>query len=304
MENFIEEYGHRSVYETEMANPRWREDPSFILEQVRLLLNCGSVKDPRQGAQAVRGGAEQRLGSLRWPTRKFLAWLAVKARATSAMREAAKGALLILVDHFRRLTLEVGGRLVAAGLLEKSADVFHLAVSDLEAYLRGEWDGRGATALAADRQAQRERWLQECAPDVIILTADGQPAELPDSWTDRPKDKAPITPMSLHGQILRGVSASGGKATGVARVIRHPAEGLRLKIGEVLVAPSTDPGWTPLFLRASAVVMEVGGYLSHGAIVAREYGLPAVVNLPGLLSKVQDGQRLIVDGDQGLVICE
>jgi len=69
----------------------------------------------------------------------------------------------------------------------------------------------------------------------------------------------------------------------------------------VLVAPSTDPGWTPLFLRASAVVMEVGGYLSHGAIVAREYGIPAVVNLPGLLSSVKDGQRLVVDGDAGTI---
>ena len=72
----------------------------------------------------------------------------------------------------------------------------------------------------------------------------------------------------------------------------------------MLVAPSTDPGWTPLFLRASAVVMEVGGYLSHGAIVAREYGIPAVVNIPGLLTAIHDGDRLVVDGDRGRVIRE
>jgi pyruvate,water dikinase len=77
-----------------------------------------------------------------------------------------------------------------------------------------------------------------------------------------------------------------------------------LQNGEVLVAPSTDPGWTPLFLRASAVVMETGGYLSHGAIVAREYGIPAVVNIPGLLDRVRDGQHLLVDGDAGKVILD
>jgi pyruvate,water dikinase len=87
----------------------------------------------------------------------------------------------------------------------------------------------------------------------------------------------------------------------VARTIRHPHEGTRLAPGEILVAPSTDPGWTPLFVRASAVVMETGGYLSHGAIVAREYGLPAVVNIPDILSHIKDGETLMVDGDAATV---
>ena len=98
-----------------------------------------------------------------------------------------------------------------------------------------------------------------------------------------------------------GIAASPGHARAVARVLMHPGEGGRLQPGEILVAPSTDPGWTPLFLRASALVAEVGGYLSHGAIVAREYGLPAVVNIPGLLDVVRDGEVLEVDGDVGKV---
>jgi phosphoenolpyruvate synthase/pyruvate phosphate dikinase len=85
---------------------------------------------------------------------------------------------------------------------------------------------------------------------------------------------------------LRGIVASPGRAMGQARVIRHPASSSQLQPGEILVAPSTDPGWTPLFLRAATVVMKVGGYQSHGAIVAREYGIPAVVNIPGLLESV------------------
>src|SRR4030095_4516615 len=96
---------------------------------------------------------------------------------------------------------------------------------------------------------------------------------------------------------------AAGRASGVARPILHPDEGGRLRHGEVLFAPSTAPGGTPLFLRASAVVMEVGGYLSHGAIVAREYGLPAVVNVPGLFTEVADGDLLVVDGSTGVVEC-
>ena len=83
--------------------------------------------------------------------------------------------------------------------------------------------------------------------------------------------------------------------------MHHPHDGERLQQGDVLVAPSTDPGWTPLFLRASAIVMESGGYLSHGAIVAREFGLPAVVNVPGILSDISDGEAIRVDGDAALV---
>jgi pyruvate,water dikinase len=112
----------------------------------------------------------------------------------------------------------------------------------------------------------------------------------------------PYAPSAaFDGQVWHGIGVSSGQATAVARVIRHPEEGLRLGHGEILLAPSTDPGWTPLFLRASAVVMETGGYLSHGAIVAREYGLPAVVNLPGIFDHIKDGDRLTVDGDAATV---
>ena len=89
--------------------------------------------------------------------------------------------------------------------------------------------------------------------------------------------------------------------SGTARLIRIPEEGYRLKPGDVLVAPSTDPAWTPLFLNVSAIVMETGGYLSHGSIVAREYGIPAVVNIPGLFNAIKEGDVVEVDGNGGAV---
>jgi pyruvate,water dikinase len=97
------------------------------------------------------------------------------------------------------------------------------------------------------------------------------------------------------------VAVGAGVARGIARVIHHPLDGRRLQKGDILVAPSTDPAWTPLFLKAAGLVMETGGYLSHGAIVAREFAIPAVVNLPGVLARVRDGDLLEVDGRCGQV---
>jgi len=107
-----------------------------------------------------------------------------------------------------------------------------------------------------------------------------------------------------EGEVWSGIGAAPGRARGRARIIQHPSQAHTLQAGEVLVAPSTDPGWTPLFLRASAIVMASGGYLSHGAIVAREYGIPAVVNLTGILSELRRGDLLMVDGDAGRVVGE
>jgi pyruvate,water dikinase len=99
-----------------------------------------------------------------------------------------------------------------------------------------------------------------------------------------------------------GIAVSPGTATGAARILYTPTDAARLQQGDVLVAPSTDPGWTPLFLRASAIVVETGGFLSHGAIVAREYGIPAVANIPGILNALRDGESITVDGSRGCVV--
>lgn len=298
LERFLEEFGHRAVYEGEIANPRWNEDPTYLLEQVRDLLESGRTHSPREMARAARAAGEAELTRLPWYVRPLVRWLARKAQEGAALREAAKSAFASIAEPGRRDFLEMGHRLVAAGKLDDPADVFHLAWADLEMYLRGEWDGTGARTLVADRKTRDAAWLAGEPEDVYILDAEGRPAAMPG---ERETVVAAPVIRAGDGNLLAGIGVAAGRATGVARVIRHPGEGHLLQEGDVLVAPSTDPGWTPLFLRASAVIMEVGGYLSHGAIVAREYGLPAVVNIPGLLSTVRTGQRLVVDGDAGTV---
>ena len=127
--------------------------------------------------------------------------------------------------------------------------------------------------------------------------------EVPDIIVDDAPQVAPSqVSIALDGNLVGiGIGAAAGKASGIARIINHPSEGQRLNVGDVLVAATTDPGWTPLFIKASAIIVESGGYLSHGAIVAREYGIPAVINVPNAMSMITDGMRVLVDGDEGKV---
>jgi pyruvate,water dikinase len=160
----------------------------------------------------------------------------------------------------------------------------------LNCWLRGYWDGAGARELVQDRILRCQSWLAETAPDLITEAPDGRLAV----------SAEPAVPVSDSG-AWSGIAVSSGTATGIARIVRTPTDASRLQQGDVLVAPSTDPGWTPLFLRASAIVMETGGFLSHGAIVAREYGIPAVGNIPGILNMLHDGEPISVNGSTGRV---
>jgi pyruvate,water dikinase len=299
MEAFLAEFGHRGIYEIDMANPRWSEDPTYLLEQVRSMLAAGAGGLDRRTARARRAAAEAELAKCPWWLRPLLRRVVFRARVAAAQRENGKSTLVALLWPMRIAALEVARRLMEQGRLVTPEDVFTLTWSDLLSYLHGEWDGAGAADLVADRKAVIERWRTQNPPDAFVVDAFGREAEMPKSPAAPAAPTAPAP--AVDGRVLTGTAASAGRATGKARIIRHPDEGARLLAGEVLVAPSTDPGWTPLFLRASAVVMEVGGYLSHGAIVAREYGIPAVVNVPKLLEKVTDGARLVVDGDAGRV---
>jgi pyruvate,water dikinase len=191
----------------------------------------------------------------------------------------------------RRITLEIGRRLVAEGKLDAPEQALHFASSDLECWLRGYWDGAGARELARDRGLRRESWLAETAPDLVTEEPDGRMAVAAQPMASLPESGA-----------WSGIAVSPGTATGAARILYTPADAARLQQGDILVASSTDPGWTPLFLRASAIVVETGGFLSHGAIVAREYGIPAVANIPGILNALRDGESITVDGSRGCVV--
>lgn len=285
---FLAEYGHRAVYEGDIMNPRWYEDPTYLLDFIRSMIGQADTAALRSQQQKQAAQAWQEVeAKVPWTKRAIIKWWLNQAIHGVRFRERAKSELVRGADSLRYSVVEVGRRLVERGILNSPEDAFYCSRADMFSILNGDWDGTGLGQLAADRKARKEELATLTPPDVIIDGVEQCAAELP----------------AVDGEALVGLGVATGRAKGVARHVRHPHEGGRLGKGEVLVAPSTDPGWTPMFLKASAVVMETGGYLSHGAIVAREYGVPAVVNIPGVMKIVQDGQEIVVDGDEGKIYC-
>ncbi|VVB56390.1 Phosphoenolpyruvate synthase [uncultured archaeon] len=286
-EEFLKDFGHRGIYETDLINPRWREDPGYLLENVRAELLSPKYADLRTAQAEKRKVAELEIEKkLKWSFRriKISIW-ARQARKGAEMREMARSVLIKSNESSRLVLQDIGRRLVDRGILYEKTDVYHCTLPEIIDILAGHWDGTGLRILVEDRKRIRAELSELEPPDVII-------DEVPQPLTQQ---------QQAHSTVLSGLGVAAGRASGSARLIRHPRENSKLLAGDVLVAPSTDPGWTPMFLRAKAVVMEVGGYLSHGAIVAREYGIPAVVNVPGVMKAIKDGEQLTVDGDEGKV---
>ena len=166
-------------------------------------------------------------------------------------------------------------------------------------------------ALVAERRRAYEYWFDIVPPEVI--GPDGQPVvdrtAAPSTWLPSGYGEPGRTAVlgtnredEPPGAVLQGIPASGGQVRGTARIIRNPREATRLQAGDILVTRSTDPGWTPVFSLLGGLVLEVGGQLSHGAIVAREYGVPAVVNVHDATRRIPDGQTITVDGTAGRVL--
>jgi pyruvate,water dikinase len=194
-------------------------------------------------------------------------------------RERTKAAVLALGGELRRVHLELGGRLVTRGLLGVSSDVDLLSSAELRSSLDG-------AAVPTAVLARRRRWLER-------YDAEGP---LPIRFTGQPQRQVARVP---EGRRLEGWATSAGSSRGLAQVVHGPTE--HLEPGRVLVAEATDASWAPLFVGAAGIVLERGGPLSHAAILARELGVPAVLNVAGATRRL-DGHEVAVDGDAGIVV--
>jgi pyruvate,water dikinase len=190
--------------------------------------------------------------------------------------------MVLVLAAVRRELAEVGTELARQGTIETAADVFFLELAEVRQAAGGQ-DLR--SVIDERRQAYQAELRRRHVPNVLL--SDGTEPET--------RFAAPATSAGLAG-----TPASAGTVTGIARVILDPV-GAHLEPGEILVAPSTDPGWTPLFLTAGGLVMEMGGANSHGAVVAREYGIPAVVGVPEATGRIVTGQWITVDGVAGTI---
>ncbi|MGE0712130.1 MAG: PEP/pyruvate-binding domain-containing protein [Planctomycetota bacterium] len=302
---FLARHGHRCEKEAELLEPRWADDPRpvrEVLERYVAAVEAGGLIDLRrreaelsERARELAREVTRRLGRASWlervlPLRRLtFGYLLREARRYAPYRENLKDQALRALHLLRGVYLELGRRLAARGLLERAEDAFFLEVAPLEAALaRGACPAELRARVVAARAA-RELDLGRPAPTHVIEVP-GRPAR--ELWADE-----------ARASLLEGVGVSSGRVVGVARVLHSMDEAARLAPGEVLVARVINAAWTPLFHLAGAIVAEVGGVLSHGAIVAREYGIPAVFGVPGA-SRIPNGARVCVDGDLGIVTLE
>ncbi|HWO88336.1 MAG TPA: PEP/pyruvate-binding domain-containing protein [Gemmatimonadales bacterium] len=296
LEGFLAKYGHRALREFELRSPRWEEEPSQVLAMVRnyLLVESAPAGHERKladrRAEVVREINErlerrplERLLGLR---RRLVGRLAERVRYYARMRENSRFYWVMGAHVTRRKILRLESRLIASGKLRVRDDIFFLEWPEIEQLERGELGWLDVQQRIAERRREFVR-LSKLSPPRTIGIESGEPV--------------PATAIGEGGVVLNGQTASPGRCEGVARVILDPAHNAQLLPGEVLVAPYTDPAWTPLFLTAGAAVVEVGSFLSHAGTVAREYGLPCVVDVANCCSLIRSGDRLEVDGDTGVV---
>lgn len=294
---FLDRYGHRAVAEIDLGMPRWSEQPDHILGMISNYLR---VEDPEQAPdrQFARAAdhAEASVRSLVDRARarsrlrgRLVALCLRRARQLAGLRELPKFYIVVVLGEMHRQLAAVGAQLARDGSILSPEDVFFLEFDEVRVGLRGA----DLRRLVADRRRLYDVELRrKHIPRLLLSDGTDVEAAVMANPAVRAKPAAPDT--------LTGTPASAGTVTGKVRVILDPV-GARLEPGEILVAPSTDPGWTPLFMTAGALVMEMGGVISHGAVVAREYGIPAVVGVPDATTRLRTGQTVTVDGASGIV---
>lgn len=296
-DRFILEYGSRSTAEWEAMPQTWETHPHIPLGLIERMRLQPDDRDPESQSRRLRDERERLTADLRErlkddPERLGQLDLALKLVGIyMPARELSKTNLIRVYHEARMAMRELGRRFTEGGLFEKPEDLTMLREDELDAFL-------------ADPESRlpviKERWewyreLEQLDPPYIIKAGEVPPVE---TW---PRKKDPSVAPALPGDILSGIAACPGTATGTARIINDPAEAFDLNPGDILVAPMTDPGWTPLFTSAEAVVVDVGSVLSHAAIVSRELGIPCVLGVAGATKRIPNGAKLTVDGTTGLV---
>lgn len=286
LSSFLETFGDRAVREAELATPRWREDPAAVIAMLVSSLRAEDG-DPDRALARARALADREMAQLETrlgPATLFaVRTLVVRAQRFTRLRERMRTWVTRVLGMLRTIALDVDRRLRRIDPSLPEGAVFFCTYDELIRALKS-----GRADIGHVVRLRRAEHLRDAArPDP------------PATFIGRPP---PVQLPPVSGKSLSGLPASSGVVEGRARVLPPGKGGLdEVCPGEVLVSRTTDVGLSPLFLVAAAVVTELGGPLSHAAVVAREYGIPAVVNVPGATIAIRTGDRVRVDGDRGTV---
>ncbi len=285
--SFIDAYGIRAA-NRDFTFARWRERPEIVVQMLRQNLCAGALRVQREPRETMRRAEAKvcgRLSEMAWGRARVALFRFVLryARIYLGLREELRFHLDRLFAGYRAVFLGLGDHLVSRGLLRRKDDVFFLTCDEVENAFRGG-------PVASEDEIHRR-----------IADFERARVRQPFYFWIEGRGENPVPDENQDAQRLQGVGTSPGTASGTARIIRGPEEFETLAQGEVLVALGTDPGWTPLFRRVSAVVTEIGGVLNHSSVIAREYQVPAVVGVSGATRRIRTGDRVTVDGSRGVV---
>ena len=285
-DDFLHTFGFHGVDELELSSPKWGSDPQHALRLVERLRHAPDERDPALAAErlsAERAATTERVvGKLRRPLRRLFRHVVRQAGVYAREREATKAALVRALFESRRALNELARR----HSIDRD-DIYLLVETELEAALADPAAFAGTIAERRELRSELQRrqppfWFEGRLPD-------------PSTWPRR--DEGVPAPA---GAQLQGLGVSAGVVVGRVRVVLDPNEPGELRPDEILVAPQTDPAWTPLFLGAAGVIVEYGAVMSHAAIVARELGIPAVVGVEGA-TRLPPGTTVRIDGTSGTV---
>ncbi len=296
LKKFLQQYGMRGAGELDLGRSRWKDDPMPIMHT---LLSFLQMEDPQLAPDMMfqRGTSEvERLATeyivrvrnmrLGWLRANVMAWMIHRMRILGGLREIPLSYLVRITGIYRDALLDCARDLAANSDLEYAEDIFFIPLDKLKQFAQGEKTDL-KSIVVVNRANYEHEYARKQMPRVLLSTGEAFYEGLSGVGDSDTK--------------LVGEAVSPGVAEGRVRVILDP-HGARLEPGEILVCPSTNPGWTPLFLTAGALIMEIGGLMTHGSIVAREYGIPAVVGVHNVTNRLQTGQHVRVDGSSGRVI--
>jgi pyruvate,water dikinase len=295
---YLAQYGH-SIYDLDFAKPLPADEPLPLLETLKLFIRGGGV-NPHERQQKLAARREEAvqaaLDRVKGLRRRLFRWALRWAQTFALVREDSIFDIGLSYPVLRRMLHELGGRFVKVGALAEPDDIYWLERAEV---------ARGAAALEQGKLL--EDWRDRVRERQAVRRAEEQvtpPQQLPPKGRVMGIKTDAFMPVSAEEQVgdaLKGVAASPGQITATARVLLGPEDFGQMQPGDVLVAEITTPAWTPLFAMAAGVVTDIGGPLSHGSIVAREYGIPAVLGTGVATQRIRSGQVITVDGGTGTV---
>ena len=289
-DRYLSDFGHRAVGESDVMSPRLADEPETLLQVIKTQLNALPItSEELMGRQ--REARDQALATIKarlgWRLDRWLLfrWWYRRLCGYFALREANRHHLMWYSLAARNLLLRLGELLVDRGIFTLKEDIFFLTLREREILDKAPADTW--RTLIKVRRAERAHWKTVNVPDTIR------------GWENPQVESHP--PWSDGDRLLQGVPISSGIVSGPVRFVRATSDWCRVRSGDIVVAPVIDPGMAPLFGVVGGLIVEMGGSLSHGAIIAREYGLPAIANVTRAMSRLSEDEYVTVDAGQGLV---